>query len=585
MRRIRQTKLCGLLLFSISLFCQAEPVVTSAPDYQLVIKQLSEFIDDVVDDENIPGLSIALLDGEHIVWSDGFGYADVENKVDAKAYTVYRQGAVTTTLTAFAIMQLVQQGKVELDAPLTKYLPQFSMIMPEGQSLEAITIRRLLSHHAGLPISFFKGMWTEQPESLAQLQNRLNEVAVSFPVDQVYAYSNLGYDLLGRVIEVVSGQPFADYMQQKILTPLAMNSSSFKLTEKLQQQLAAGYKKDELKPMLPTRDLPAVGLYASVEDIALFVAQLMQRGGDVMLAERFRRQMISPQNSGVPLDLNKQVGFAWQMSQLPVAPEYQLVWRQGASLTHRNRVAFLPELNLGVVVSANSSRAFRGMEKISEEALRLMLQARVGELPAQDPAALPALPGKPEEFANAYAGFLGLLQVEKDGDEYELDLMGWDFDLVPRGDGWYRVQYALFGFIPIKLDWIAKVSVAATTVEGRRVAIVSYHGVNYLFAQALAPLEVDESWLKRLGRYEPAEMDALLQHYDVSDGKLKYEDGYYFFEYKLPYWVPLRFRLPMVPIAGDAVRVPGLGTALGERISFDDHGRAWYSGYELKRVD
>jgi len=576
----------GMLLGIISCgTVSAESVVRSAPDYAVVAQQLRQQMTELMDDEDIAGMSIALIDGDRIVWSDGVGYADKENKIPATARTVYQQGSISSTFTALAIMQLVAQGKVDLDAPVTRYLPQFSMVMPAGQSLQAITIRRLLSHHAGLPLSQFKGMWEEQPISLQQWQTQMKDVAASYPVDYVFAYSNLGYDLLGRVVEVVSGQPFAQYMQQKIFTPLRLESSGYSLRDKYAPRMAVGYKKQERRPLLPTRDLPAVGLNSSVEDVATLAIQMMQRGGDGVLPEHLRRQMMSVQNSQVERDLGRDVGFAWRLGPLPAMREYQMVWSLGAAMTHRSRVAFVPELNIGVVVAANSSQSFRAVEKMSNAALRVMLEARLGRVQASDEVSVPPLATALEPFAPAYAGFLGLLQVTKDGNEYDVNLLGWDFRLIPRGDGWYRLEYDLFGLIPLKLDWIAQVSVAATSVQGQRVAVVSYLGVNYLFAQALAPVKPTAVWNSRRGRYAPAQMDSLLRHYEVTAGELKFADGYYFFEYKLPYWVPLKMRLPLVPVSAQEMRIPGIGTGLGERVKFDAQGRAWYSGYELQRVN
>ena len=111
---------------------------------------------------NVTGLSIALVDDKGLIWAQGFGYADKENKIPATPQTVYRVASISKLFTATAIMQLAEQGKINIDEPLTTYLPEFSIktrFPGEGK----ITPRNLMTHHSGLPANFYKGIFSSNP--------------------------------------------------------------------------------------------------------------------------------------------------------------------------------------------------------------------------------------------------------------------------------------------------------------------------------------------------------------------------------------------------------------------------------------
>ena len=126
----------------------AQPSVPAAEPYQVAVAALEELLKHEVDDKKLPALSIALVDDQTVVWAAGFGFQDRDRKVPATAETVYRVGSVSKLFTDVAVMQLVEKGELDLDAPVAKYLPDFKPVYKEGE--KPITLRMLMSHRSGL---------------------------------------------------------------------------------------------------------------------------------------------------------------------------------------------------------------------------------------------------------------------------------------------------------------------------------------------------------------------------------------------------------------------------------------------------
>ena len=226
----------------------------------------------------IPGLSTALVTERRLSWSNAFGSADLENFVPAKAETVYRLASVTKPITATAVLQLVEAGKVDLDAPIQRYVPAF----PEKQW--PVTVRHLLSHQAGIR------NWTDEEfhntrhfATLAESLAVFKDDPLLFEPGSRTQYTSLGYNLMGAVVEGVSGKPFLEYLQERVFAPAGMESARGDDVLAIIPNRAAGYQMTaggELRnsPMSDTSNRTAGGgLVATAEDVARF-AIAFQRG-------------------------------------------------------------------------------------------------------------------------------------------------------------------------------------------------------------------------------------------------------------------------------------------------------------------
>jgi CubicO group peptidase (beta-lactamase class C family) len=165
----------------------------------------------------VPALSVAVATGDRVVWQRGYGFADLENFVPGKSSTVYRIASVTKALTAVAAMQLVEQGRLDLDAPVQKYAPTFP-VKPFP-----ITTRQLLTHTSGIRnYRPAEGERTNRYASLTDALDIFKDDPLEFEPGTRYGYTTYGYTLLGVVIEGASGMSFPDYLHERVLIPSGM---------------------------------------------------------------------------------------------------------------------------------------------------------------------------------------------------------------------------------------------------------------------------------------------------------------------------------------------------------------------------
>ena len=221
-----------------------------------------------------PGLAVGIVHKGVLIWAKGFGYANLESKTPATPDTLYRVASISKTFTGTAILQLCDAGKLRLDDPITMYLPWFELQYPDAPP---ITIRHALTHTSGLPRDATVPQWTDntfQPwEEIVDTTQRREPV---MPPVMEFKYSNLGYTLLGGVIESVSGQSYADYVQANILDPLDMHATFVELTGD-EANLATGYLRPDENyvrkpgPFVDAKGMAsATGFASTVNDLAKY---------------------------------------------------------------------------------------------------------------------------------------------------------------------------------------------------------------------------------------------------------------------------------------------------------------------------
>lgn len=542
--------------------------------------------------EKIPGLSLALFDDRGIIWATGFGLADVGGGVPARAETVYSAGNLSMPVSAAAVMQRVEQGDIELDHPLAAQLPAFS-IRTRFDKAPPITPRNLLSHHSGLPAKHFKGMWTRAPLSLADFVTVLREEYAAAPPQRVFSTSEPGYAVLGRLLEVRSKRDFAPYMQEHLLAPLGMTQSSFIPPGSGSTRAAKGYWRGKIEaPAFALRDVPAVGLYSNVLDLARFARMLLNGGeldGRRVLKPESVAEMLRPQNARVALDLDNRIGLGWRLSGVHIERATRIVWQVSATPVGRSRLLLAPDQKLGVVVLSNSSTGGRAIDQVSETLLELALQLRQ-PLPATRvpaPVATPAL-DTTADFSGRYASVLGMIAVEAVGDSAHAELLGKTVHLTREPDGLYSIQYRLLGLIPLPISVLREARVQPAVVDGRTSLIVHYKDQVHRFAEKVPDAPVPPAWHKRQGYYEVVDVDPLIELVELKPLALEIDDGVLLFSYPLPGWMGLRATVPVVAVSDTELVLAGTGWLMGETVKVvkkDGEERLRYSGFELRRLD
>ncbi len=273
MRRISLVLTGVLLLFALvaAILLALAPRAPETPEVVSSISDLEAFFERLVASENPPGISVAVVRGDDVVYQQSFGFADAPAGARATPDTVYRWWSLTKLLTAIAVVQLHEAGRLDLDDEVREHLP-FFRVSYRGEEVASVRIEQLLNHSAGLRNLRFEVLrWTHLEGVAAQSANE--HLAESFdeyaklramPGTRGY-YSNFGYLVLGALVEKVSAQSYEDYVSENILGPLGMERTGFDITDAMRTHLAAG-----CHPIVDfqTMVLPAIGnLDAYVRDV------------------------------------------------------------------------------------------------------------------------------------------------------------------------------------------------------------------------------------------------------------------------------------------------------------------------------
>jgi len=557
-------------------------------DTKAVTKYLDKLINYWLEEDELISLSIAIVSDNDIVWQKAYGLKDIDTEIPVTQESVYRIGAVSGVLTAALVMRLVELGKLNLEDSIDKYIPELKFKYHDNKKYQ-INIKNLLTHHAGLPLSRFSGSWSVPAKDFRDLPALLNQSYASYPPATVYAYSNLGYSLLALVVERATRISFEQALGQYILKPLGMAHTHVRLTNEIKTQLTTEYRKGEEIDRLFPRDIASIGLFSNVGDLSKFLRMLIFEGDVPVLSKSSIRSMLSQQNEDITLDLEKQIGFGVNIGGMDVSNAGNVIWRSGATLGHRARVAILSEHKLGVVVLSNDSRAWDAITEIAERSLQTMLQMKTGIKPVDEKKKLESTKviGSISPLPDSYSSFLGFIPIEKNDGTISAKLLGWPLRVQAAERGWYTLEYDLFGIIPIDVSWIADLKVRPARINKHQVLIAHFKNKQFLIGDHVSFNPIHSAWKKRIGDYRIINHDALLKNMEISQGKLIQQEGKLFFIYEVPDWFGMELQVPLNTLSDDMAIIPGLGTALNETIQIKRFGikeYIGYSGYLLERI-
>lgn len=233
-----------LLIAMVGLYAFA-PHPPGTPKQVGDVAELESYLEQLVKSDNLPGLSLVAVKDGDIIYNNAFGYADGSGGVKAETDTVYHWWSMTKIPTAIAIMQLREQGKLDLDKEVSEYLPWFDVTYLSDTS-PVITVRNLLQHTSGLSDTIpamigwvhYNDVARDQTEIVKKYLPEFNKL--KFEPGEKAVYSNLNYMVLGAVIEAVSGQSYETYIAENILEPLGMSQTGFVYTPSMAEHEAFG---------------------------------------------------------------------------------------------------------------------------------------------------------------------------------------------------------------------------------------------------------------------------------------------------------------------------------------------------------
>ena len=343
------------LLAALALPFIAFPVAAaphaSTPD----LAKIDAYISEQMQADHIPGIALGLVHNDQIVHLRGFGSADQSGRA-VTAHTPFLLASVSKSFTALAVMQLVEAGKIELDVPVQRYLPWFRVADPDASA--RITLRHLLYQTSGLPASACST--DEVTMTLEQFVHSLGTAVLDRPVGSRYEYCSANYDVLGLIVQTVSGQSYGTYVQQHIFAPLQMHDSFASEQEARHDGLAQGYRWLFGVPApfdyYNVSAVPAGFLVSSAEDMTHYLVAQMNRG-------RFgSATILSPTGiaithaPGVAITEGSGTGssyaMGWNNGTLAGIPA---IWHDGAEPNVSTRLLIEPQTHWGAVLLENAN--------------------------------------------------------------------------------------------------------------------------------------------------------------------------------------------------------------------------------------
>lgn len=311
---------------------------------------------------HIAGVSVGLIHNGEIAYLNSYGYADAENEIPVTENTVFQAASISKTMTAWGIMNLVEEGKLALDDPVSSYLSRWEL-PPSEFDASGVTIRRLLSHTSGIAhVGGYAGFSPDEPlqtleESLTSAKDAFGEgVRIVRQPGTKIEYSGGAYTLLQLVIEEVTGLPFEEYMKNEVLTPLGMDQSGFILDSAMKDNLSVVYGGNG-KPA-PGRVFTAkaaAGLFTTAHDLSTWVAAMIPSGPNGQngqaLEPKTVQEMFQPQTE-IKNPFSYGLGY---MVQNILFTDLSEVYHTGTNLPGWcSVVSIVPEKGEGLVILANS---------------------------------------------------------------------------------------------------------------------------------------------------------------------------------------------------------------------------------------
>jgi CubicO group peptidase (beta-lactamase class C family) len=347
----------------------------------ILTTKMEQVLPQLLEEYQVPGAALALVRDGEVAWSRGYGLADKEQNVPVTDDTVFQAASISKALTSWGVMRLVENGQLELDAPIEQYLTRWHL-PPSSYDASGVTIRRLLSHSAGLSVESYYGLSPEL--ALPSLEESLSGIGGSPKVEIVmepgtqYGYSNGGYVLLQLIVEEVTGETFSAFMQREVLDPLGMVHSSFEWRADLRPATALGYSQSGSPfPNFLFTEQAASGLYSTAADLARFVAAEMP-GPD---GEPAGRGVLAPETLALMFKLaitNGIMAGEGLGQTVATLPDGSKVIEHGGDLRGwKARITANPQWGVGIVILTNSDN---GMSLVMDMVNMLLTQLIIGSV-------------------------------------------------------------------------------------------------------------------------------------------------------------------------------------------------------------
>ncbi len=319
-------------------------------NYSELNKECEDFIIKSMESNNIVGVSAAIIINDTVIWKNGFGYADIEEKVPMTVNTIVNIASVTKTFTALSVMQLQEKGLLEINQPLIKYLPQFNPKIRE-EDLEQLTIKSVLTHSSGIQTDILKNSDSGSGK-YTDVLGFINDTYLLSPPGLVESYSNSGYNILGHLIKEVSRQDYSEYIHKNIFTPLGMSNSGF-LMDSIKNRTKV-YSGGVSMHEYGFRDIASGGIYTNINDLVKYARGLMDAyngRNSLLIKSASIQEMFTLHPESAMIESNKK-GLGWFMFK---NDSVFAVTHAGDAVTGHAEICLIPENNTAVMILINSA--------------------------------------------------------------------------------------------------------------------------------------------------------------------------------------------------------------------------------------
>jgi CubicO group peptidase (beta-lactamase class C family) len=320
---------------------------------------LSDWLPQQLEASAIPGATLIVADRDEILLEQAFGVTADPESAAVTPDTIFCIRSISKSVTALAVLMAVQDGTVELDTPIVSYLPEFTINSRFGAQPERqITLRHMLSHWAGFTHDPPVGIDLDEPGYFERYIDRISDTWLRFPVGYRHQYSNYGYDLAAYVIQVRTGEPFAEFVRDRVLLPLGMTRSSFDLEHvRTEKDRAVGHDRRGRAVPLRFPEIAAAGLYSSARDMARYVQFQLNEG--IVEGRRLLRKDLMQQYHTIQFaNPGQRTGYTLGWIREVVSDTFSL-YHEGGGRGFGSHLILYPELGFGAVLLTN--REYHGL--------------------------------------------------------------------------------------------------------------------------------------------------------------------------------------------------------------------------------
>lgn len=580
--RTRALLLCALLLPAVAGFARASDAGVLPSN---VVQRLDRDGEAIVARARHIGFGLMLLVDGQVAWSGHWGEMERGSGRRFDSTLPLPIGELGELYLAGLVLRLQQAGALDMEAPLADL-----QIDDRGLGPSAPNIRQVLSHHSGVIGVRLEGMYREAGDA-DQADLRLPELYLLDRPGVSASRSALAVEGVARHIARREGRRIEDLLDQEVFAPLGLEPTAW-----AGEGTGPLHSRGRAEPARTARERVALGMAASLEQLAAYVAALMPGTRPEWLPADAIDRLYQAQNREARPDLGQRSALVFRLESDPREGVGTLARIESSFPASHASVRVAPDHRVAMVALANFGEANRALEDLLDVAFDAVLATRVPALaprPPRDqlPARLPLPAGlQPDAPARRYASFGGLVEVEQRDESLDVRWLGWRFSGEPRGDGWFRPRLRVLR-IPVGLQALERIAIRPVRDGERRLLLVQgASGRSFIIGSALEDEGSGADAARWVGTYRIEQDDALLERGRVRDVELVHEDDLLRLQFSAR-GGPIRASLdmPLIPEADGYFRIPGLGPGLGDRMRVEERDglppRLHFSGYSARRIE